>query len=703
MAGLQVALTPVTFKPLNSPSTMGLFDILRSRTNTVPTPSTDTSSGEKALALIRQGNDKEDAGRIDEALQLYLAAAETAPDLPKAHLNLGNGRLANAEPAMALTSYARALELQPAYASAHYNSGNAHVALLQYADAVRCYEAALSINPSFVDAWVAMGFAQYHLTHYAPSVSSYLHALELRPDHAQVLNNLGLTYISLSEYGKALACFDRAIELMPDQPEFYYHRALLHNIQKNRLYAIKDFDQLLSMNSTYGLAPGQRLHAKMHLCDWHDYDQQRALIFLHLEQGSLLSSCFPILAITDSPRQQLMANTLWVQGNKPPANPLGAIPPKSVRGKIRVGYFSMDFSNHPVSFLTAGLFETHNREAFDIYAFSYGPVIQDEMRIRLEASFDHFIDVSDKSALDIAKLARHLEIDIAVDLAGHTGDAKTGIFALRAAPIQVNYLGYPASMGADYMDYMLVDHITVPDDQRAHYQEKLVFLPFFQANDFRRLESVKKFTRQDLGLPTDAFVFCCFNHSYKITPSVFSCWMRILTQVPQSVLLLYAENDLIASNLRSEATRAGVDPQRLVFGARLSFVDYASRYLEVDLFLDTFPFNAGTTASDALWAGLPVLTCAGEAFASRMAASLLTALDLPELITTDLSAYERQAVALAIEPSLLVDLKRRLLLKRQKSVLCDSPAFTYHLEQAYRLMIERLDAGLAPVELDLAH
>jgi predicted O-linked N-acetylglucosamine transferase (SPINDLY family) len=682
---------------------MGFFDRFRSRKGGVLMRPLSISSNEKALALIRQGNDAEDAGRFNEALQLYQVATQVAPDLPKAYLNLGNAQLANANPVMALKSYARALELQPDYAPAHYNSGNALVAMLQYAEAVHNYQSALAINPNFLDAWVALGFAQHHLSDYSAAVSSYSRALELNPAYAQVLNNLGITYISLSEYRQATACFNRAIKLMPDNPESYYHRALLHIIKKDLLAAIKDFDLLLSINPTYGLAPGQRLYAKMQLCDWSDYGPQRALILQHLEQGSLLSTCFPLLAITDSPRLQLIANSLWTQGQKPQVPPLGDIPVRVGRSKIRVGYFSMDFNNHPVSFLTAGLFETHNRREFEIYAFSYGPSIRDEMRTRLESVFDHFIDVSSKSALDIAKLARHLEIDIAIDLAGHTGDAQTSIFALRAAPIQINYLGYPASMGADYMDYMLVDHVTVPEHERAHYLEKLVFLPFFQANDFKRLEAIKKFSRQDLGLPADAFVFCCFNHSHKITPTIFLSWMRILSQVPHSVLFLYAENDLIVLNLRAEATRAGVDAQRLIFGARLSFVDYASRYLEVDLFLDTFPFNAGTTASDALWAGLPVLTCAGEAFASRMAASLLTAMELPELITANLAAYEKQAIALAMQPALLADLKHRLLLNRQKSVLCDSQTFTHHLEQAYRLMIERLDAGQAPVELDLVH
>ncbi|MFZ5565556.1 MAG: tetratricopeptide repeat protein [Pseudomonadota bacterium] len=681
---------------------MGLFNRFTSRRPKTLLGFNNPPSDTKALELIEQGHQLEDAGKLDEALALYLAAIETSPNLPKAHLNYGNVLLAKGDATSALASYAKALEFDPNYASAHYNCGNAQVALLQYAGAISCYKKALAANPSFVDAWVALGYAQHHAEEYAAAKISYSRALQLQPNYPEALNNLGLTHISLSEYDDALACFCRSIELKPDYDAPYYHRSLLHIARKDRTAAIKDLDHLLSIRPTYSLALGQRLHTKMHLCDWDDYESQCQKLLEYLEQGVLVTSGFPVLAITDSARHQLMSNVLWSAHKYPAKNVLSDIQRSEKRSKIRVGYFSMDFNNHPVSFLTAGVYEAHARDEFEIYAFYFGPAVRDEMRIRLEKTFDHFVEVSGKSALEIARLSRHLEIDIAVDLAGHTGDAQTGIFALRAAPIQVNYLGYPASMGADYMDYMLVDHFTVPDDQRPNYFEKLVFLPFFQANDACRIEPVRKFSRADLGLPENAFVFCCFNHSYKITPPVFSCWMRILHQVPDSVLFLYADNNLTADNLRTEAMRAGLDPQRLIFGARLSFVDNLSRYLEADLFLDTFPFNAGTTASDALWAGLPLLTCSGKAFASRMAGSLLLALGLPELLSSDLESYEKQAVILAKHPTLLADLRQRIQQKRRGSVLSDSKAFTRHLEQAYRLMMERLDADLKPADLDLA-
>lgn len=682
---------------------MGLFDAFRSGRNAASPRVIDSVAHARALALISEGNSLEDAEQLEEALALYSEAVETAPDLPKGHLNLGNGLLAKGNPLAALKSYAKALVLNPDYAPAHYNCGNAHVALSQHTEAIRCYQAALLVDPLFVDALVALGFAQHHCSDYESAVSSYLRALELDPDYAEALNNLGLTYIGLNLYDRALDCFDRAVELKPGYMEPYYHRGLLHVRNKERLLAIRDFDKVLSINPAYSQALGLRLYEKMHLCDWSNYEQQRDLVLDKVEQGVLVTPGFPVLAITDSARHQLMSNVLWTQKNYPPRDTLGAISKHSGRSKIRVGYYSMDFNNHPVAFLTAGLYELHSRDEFEIYAFYFGPPVKDEMRLRLESAFDHFLDVAQKSDLEIARLSRHLEIDIAVDLAGHTGDAEPGIFALRAAPIQINYLGFPASMGATYMDYIIVDHATVPVAQRASYLEKLVFLPFFQANDFRRFEPVKKFSRETLGLPPKGFVFCCFNHSYKITPQMFSCWMRILAQVPNSVLFLYADNDWVIQNLRREAERSGIAPDRLVFGPRFSFLDNSSRYLEADLFLDTFPFNAGTTASDALWAGLLVLTCAGEAFASRMATSLLTALGLPELVSDDLETYEKRAVALATQPSLLHDLRGRLGLKRRDSVLCDSQTFTLHLEQAYRLMIERLDTGLEPADLDLSH
>jgi predicted O-linked N-acetylglucosamine transferase (SPINDLY family) len=347
--------------------------------------------------------------------------------------------------------------------------------------------------------------------------------------------------------------------------------------------------------------------------------------------------------------------------------------------------------------LAAGLFESHDRDKFEVYAFSFGTDTKDEMQIRLEAAFDKFIDVESKTDKEIAELSRQMQIDIAVDLAGFTSGSRTGIFALRAAPLQINYLGYPGTMGADYMDYLIADRQLIPEEAKAHYTERIVYLPSFQANDSKRKISDRVFTREELGLPQSGFVFCCFNNSYKITPSTFDGWMRILKQVNGSVLWLSETNPFATDNLRKEAKARGVDAQRLVFARKIPLLaEHLARHRAAGLFIDTLPYNAHTTASDALWAGLPVLTCTGEALASRVAASLLTAIDLPELVTTTQEDYEALAVELATNPEQLQAIRQKLERNRLTAPLFDTKLFTRHIEDAYTQMVERYQADLAP-------
>ena len=344
--------------------------------------------------------------------------------------------------------------------------------------------------------------------------------------------------------------------------------------------------------------------------------------------------------------------------------------------------FSADFKNHAVSFLTAELFELHDRSKFEIIAFSFTSNDQSAIRLRLEATFNRFIDVSEMSDMDVAELSRKLQIDIAVDLGGYTAHNRPGIFAHRAAPIQVSYIGYLGTMGLEAMDYLIADATIVPVGSKKFYSEKIVYLPSYQANDRNRAISDRKFSRQELGLPDSGFVFCCFNNNYKILPETFSSWMRILKATEGSVLFLYSENPWTESNLRKEAENAGVDNTRLVFGKNLPMDEYLARYRACDLFLDTFPYNAGATASDALWSGLPIVTLIGHSFASRMAASLLNAIGLSELIAKTREEYEALAVELANNPEKLVEIRKVLEANRLKNPLFDSPAFTVHLEAA---------------------
>jgi predicted O-linked N-acetylglucosamine transferase (SPINDLY family) len=378
-----------------------------------------------------------------------------------------------------------------------------------------------------------------------------------------------------------------------------------------------------------------------------------------------------------------------------PFNPvLGPIlkHPKDI--KIRVGYFSADFKNHAVSLLTAELYELHDKNQFEIIAFSFGVDDKSSMRLRLSQAFNQYIDVSDMSDLEIAELSRNLKIDIAVDLGGHTSNSRTGIFSYRAAPIQLSYIGYLGTMGVEYYDYLLADKTIVPIELQKFYSEKIVYLPSYQVNDRKRIISDRQFTRVELGLPENGFIFCCFNNNYKILPSMFHSWIRILNAVEGSVLFLYADNEWSKANLIQEAGLRGIDSARLIFGAHIPTEEYLARYRVCDLFLDTFPYNAGTTASDALWVGLPVLTLMGQSFASRMAASLLNAIGLPELITNSQAEYETLAIELAMNHQKLRDIKLKLANNRLTAPLFDTPLFVKNIEAAYLTMVEQYQADL---------
>jgi predicted O-linked N-acetylglucosamine transferase (SPINDLY family) len=374
---------------------------------------------------------------------------------------------------------------------------------------------------------------------------------------------------------------------------------------------------------------------------------------------------------------------------------LGNIPKRSKGKKIRIGYFSADFHNHATGYLLAELIELHDKNQFELIGISFGPSQSDEMRVRLEKSFDQFIDTSAMSDMEIAQLSRKLKIDIAIDLKGFTQNCRTGIFAYRAAPIQVNYLGYPGTMNADYMDYLIADKTLISQELQQAYSEKIAYLPnSYQANDRKRVISDKVFTKAELGLPEQGFVFCSFNNNFKILPAIFGGWMRILRAVEGSVLWLYEDNETAAHHLRQEAEKHGVNPSRLIFAKGMSLAEHLARHRLADLFLDAFPCNAHTTASDALWAGLPVLTLMGNSFASRVAASLLNAIGLPELITRTPQAYEALAIELASNPEKLRNLKQKLASNRLTTSLFDTPQFTKDLERIYAHMYERYQSDL---------
>ncbi len=596
----------------------------------------------------------------------------------------------------AVSSFDQALHLRPGYAEAHYNRALVLKTLHRLEDALASLDKAVQLKPDFAQSHNDRGIVLHALNRHQAALESYAKAIALKPSFANVYNNRALVLALLKRFPEALADFDTAITHDPHKAGFYKNRGNSLLDLKRYEAAIADYRKALSLKSDTPFVEGMLLNAKLSICEWDTVAQDIDALAMKIARGEAATPPFPVLAFTDSLAVQRKAAEIWVREKHPANAELGPIPKRARAAKSRLGYFSADFHNHATMALMAELFERHDKSRFELIAFSFGPDINDDMRGRAVAAFDRFIDVRAQSDKEIAVRARGLNIDIAVDLKGFTQDSRPGIFAYRAAPIQAQYIGYPGTMGADYIDYIIADPTLIPPQDRAHYTEKVVYLPdTYQANDTRRTPHAKPFTREDLNLPP-GFVFCCFNSSYKIAPHIFERWMNILRQTPGSVLWLFDNNPSATANLRKEAALRGVEASRLIFAPGLPWADHLARIAAADLCLDTQPYGAHTTARDALWNGVPVLTCAGRAFADRVAASLLTAVQMPELIATSLDDYEAAAVDLARHTQKLNALKQKLARNRGTAPLFDAARFTRHMENAFEQMIARYQADLPP-------
>lgn len=674
---------------------------------------------EESLAPMRQSlrlvpNDAEahynlgvtlnDLGRSTEAEASYREAIRLKPGYARAYGNLGVTLKDLNRPAEAEASYREAIRFDPNLAEAHGNLGNILMDHGRLTEAEVCYREAIRLKPDYMKMHGNLGITLKDLGRLTEAESSYREAIRLKPDSAEVHSNLGNVLKTLGRLKEAEASYREAIRLKPEIAE-------VHGNLGNLFMSVKRYDHALeSSKEAHSLAPdldyilGQKLHCQMMVCDWEHFQSELDQLNSGIEQGKKVSNPFPILGLVDSLETELKAAKIYVDAKYPASQLVTNFEIRRPEQKIRIGYYSADFHNHATAYLMAELFDAHDPNHFEIHGFSFGPNKNDEMRMRLEKAFDGFHEVSKISDRDIAQMSRDLGIDIAIDLKGFTAQSRTKIFAERAAPIQVNYLGYPGTMSAPYIDYIIADKTVIPENSQAFYTEKVVYLPnSYQVNDSKRVISQKVFTRHDMGLPEDRFVFCCFNNNYKILPETFDGWMRILKAVEGSVLWLFEGNTTAATNLREAAKVRGVDPNRLVFAKSMDLAEHLARHRLADLFIDTFPYNAHTTASDALWAGLPVLTRCGESFASRVAASLLQAISLPELITNSQNDYEARAIALAKTPSELAAIKLKLENNRLTSPLFDGRLFAKHIEAAYTAMYDRYRSGLAPDHLLIPH
>ena len=678
------------------------------------------------------GNVLKSLGRLKEAIKSYKTTLLIKPNFVEAHNNLGSIFKDLKQFNSAIKCFKTAIVIKPNFVEAYYNLGLTLIDLEQLDDAVKYFNDALAIKSEYVEVHNNLGNALKSLGKPYEAIESYEKALSIKPDYAEAHNNLGVTLMSLGQWTLASECLKKALNINSDyafannnygsvlkhfgkfnDSTKFYEKALSikpdffeahHNLGNALKYLKRHDESLLSYERSFALNPdadyvlGNIIHSKLHLCIWDDllsyYDE--LIKKINNKEGAIHP--FALLALIDNPELHKKAAEIYINDKYPKNYDLPEIDQYPRHKKIRIGYFSADFRAHPVGNLTAELYEIHDRSQFEVYAFSFGPDTNDEVNIRIKAGVDYFNDVSLMSHKEVVMLSRSIELDIAIDLGGFTQDTRTGIFAMQAAPIQINYLGYSSTMGADYMDYIIADRTLIPKNKQKYYSEKIVYLPdSFMVNDTKNKKSIKEFTRKEMGLPSKGFVFCCFNHHYKITPLVFTSWMKILSKVDDSILWLSDGNKTGINNLKKEAEKNGVNKNRLFFAPRLDLrEDHLNRIKLADLFLDTLPYNAHATTSDALQVGLPVLTCIGESFASRVAASLINSVDLPELITSTQEQYEELAIELAIDPLKLNAVKEKLNNNLLLSPLYNTPLYTKHLEKTYLEIYERCHKGLEP-------
>jgi len=637
------------------------------------------------------------AGRTHDAEKSLRRLLRRTSDHPLAlsilgAILVGAGQHAEAEPFLR-----SALKFNPNAHAALYNHGLALKALGRADEALAQFTRALALTPNDPETLNNRGTVFNDLKSHEAALADFDKAIALQPSYGQAHHNRGNALFGLGRHGDALAAYRQATALMPNFVESWTGAGLcLHKLKRHDESAAA-YEAALRLNADYPFLKGILLHQRMLACDWRNTAGLIAEIEHDIAAGKPSAEPFGWQGIATSDRSLQQCAEIYSAATFPP-NHRGLPPARPNNGdKIRVGYVSGDFRAQATAFLLVGVLEQHDSSRFEIHAFDNGWDDGSDTRKRIEAAVHRMVNIRGLSDAQAAQAIRDSGIDILVNLNGYFGDDRNRVFAQRPAPVQVNYLGFPGTLGAPYMDYIVADPVVIPEAQRTFFTEKVVHLPHsYQANDNRRAISDRVFTRSDFGLPQDGFVFCCFNNNYKITPQTFEGWMRILAHVPGSVLWLIEDNPLPAANLKQQASAHGIDPSRLVFAARIEPADHLARHRCADLFLDTLPYNAHTTASDALWAGLPVLTFTGNTFAGRVAASLLLNAGLPELVTSSQDDYERLAVELATQPDRLHALRQKLDTNRLTAPLYDTARFTRNLEQAYAAMHAHRKAGQQP-------
>jgi len=589
----------------------------------------------------------------------------------------------------AIENYKKSLETVPNRLSTLNNLIASYFKIGDLNNAEYYINLGLSINPKDDVLLLNNGVYNLRVKNLESALNSFNNAILVNPFYCEAYSNIGFVYEILNDPLNAMQSYNKTLEINPFFIEALYKRGNLFVKLGNNAKALHDFTRGLEIDPNYQDLMACYMGAKMQACDWENYYEDKELIKSNILNKNIVTSPFRLLSLFDCPKLHLKAAENYANAEIPYDKTLGNIISPIKNTKIKIGYFSADFHNHATSYLMAEIFELHNSDKFEIYAFSYGPNLEDEMRKRLKSTFYKFIDVTSMSDFEIASLARQLSINIAIDLKGYTGGQRCGIFAKRCAPIQINYLGYPGTMGSKLYDYIIADRVLVSECEINNYLEKIIFLPnCYQPNDSKKIISDCKKTKRDFNLPLNSFVFCSFNNTYKIQPDLFKIWLNILIRKPDSVLWLIDDNPTAVLNLKNFAACNRVNPDRIIFARRTNLSEHLARHKHADLFLDTFPYNAHTTASDSLWSGLPVLTCKGNSFASRVAASLLSSCGLSDFITNSFDEYESKAIELSNNPELIKKAKNHLNVNKFIMPLFNTKLYVKNIETAYSLIYE---------------
>lgn len=645
------------------------------------------------LDLANNANAQQNPLAMHQLLKSQANQADTLSMMGMAQFHQGN-------PAVALEWLNKALALNPKKAPIWYNKGVVSQSLQQIPDAITSFSKAVELNLSDNKALGEIGeFANKH-HQFGLASRSFGQLIERQPDNLTAYFGLCHSLAQQQLFEQAIERCEQAIKRFSEQIYFYLVKCDCLKATGRHAEAVQVYEQILAINADYPEVLALLITSKTKIGDWHNLSILIDTLLQKLDQGIPVAAPFYLLLSADAPKQQLFCAQSYAERNHYHEKPLGNFLidyAKQADSRIKIAYLSADFHNHATAILMAELFELHDKERFEVYAYSYGSNIQDEWRSRLVNAFEHFYEVSSWSDEAIARHIHEQQISIAVDLKGYTAGTRPNILAYRPAPVQVSYIGYPGTMGVSFIDYILADETLIPQALEGFYSECVIKMPHtYQPNDRNRTIAEQTITRQDVGLPADGFVFCCFNNPFKILPDTFASWMRILHAVPNSVLWLLQDSPQIMDNLRQHATQAGIDPERLIFAGRVPIAEHLARHSLADLFLDTLPYNAHTTTSDALWTGLPVLTLIGQSFAARVAASLLHACELDELITTTQAEYEQLAIELATDTQRLDTIKQKLLANRHTCGLFDTPRYARDLEAAYEHMFAQARQGKSP-------